>query len=163
MHLGCGWVRRANCTAAALRRRLSSLSISLSLLMTCQTDRRWGAGNLRRFRNLINHLAQPALSAKGPRPLRTGAKRALVLVPVPVRTAWIMIVMYDARLIRNIWARKGVLVRVRGVEFMWRPFACNELLHHSFGRPGSSSCSWLLGQDSWLLAAAAVLTGGWRH
>jgi hypothetical protein len=35
----------------------------------------------------------------------------------------------DVRLIRNIWARKGVLERVRGVKFMWGLFACNELLH----------------------------------
>jgi hypothetical protein len=47
----------------------------------------------------------------------------------------------DVRLIRNIWARKGVLERVRGVEFMWGLFACNELLHRRFGRPGSPSCS----------------------
>jgi hypothetical protein len=34
----------------------------------------------------------------------------------------------DVRLIRNSWARKGVLERVRGVKFMWGLFACNELL-----------------------------------
>jgi hypothetical protein len=28
------------------------------------------------------------------------------------------------RLIRNIWARKGVLERVCGVKFMWGLFAC---------------------------------------
>jgi hypothetical protein len=38
----------------------------------------------------------------------------------------------DVRLIRNIWARKGVLERVRGVKFMWGLFACNELLHRRF-------------------------------
>jgi hypothetical protein len=47
----------------------------------------------------------------------------------------------DVRLIRNIWARKGVLERVRGVKFMWGLFACNELLHRRFGRLDSSSCS----------------------
>jgi hypothetical protein len=39
----------------------------------------------------------------------------------------------DVRLIRNIWARKGVL------KFMWGVFACNELLHRRFGRLGSLS------------------------
>jgi hypothetical protein len=53
----------------------------------------------------------------------------------------------DVRLIRNIWARKGVLERVRGVEFMWGLFACNELLHRRFGRLGSSSCSCCTGTD----------------
>jgi hypothetical protein len=47
----------------------------------------------------------------------------------------------DVRLIRNIWARKWVLERVRGVKFMWGLFACNELLHRRFGRLGSPSCS----------------------
>jgi hypothetical protein len=47
----------------------------------------------------------------------------------------------DVRPIRNIWARKGVLERVRGVKFMWGIFACNELLHRRFGRLDSSSCS----------------------
>jgi hypothetical protein len=28
------------------------------------------------------------------------------------------------RLIQNIWARKGVIERVRGVKFMWGLFAC---------------------------------------
>jgi hypothetical protein len=47
----------------------------------------------------------------------------------------------DVRLIRNIWPRKGVLERVRGVKFMWGLFACNELLHRRFGSLDSSSCS----------------------
>jgi hypothetical protein len=34
----------------------------------------------------------------------------------------------DVRLIRNIWARKGVLERVRGVKFMWGLFAKNQEL-----------------------------------
>jgi hypothetical protein len=47
MHLetesrGCGWKRRANCTAAALRRRLSSLSLSFNDV----PDRLTGAGAL---------------------------------------------------------------------------------------------------------------------
>jgi hypothetical protein len=50
----------------------------------------------------------------------------------------------DVWLIRNIWARKGVLERVRGVKFMWGLFACNQLLHRRFGRLDSSSCSCLL-------------------
>jgi hypothetical protein len=53
----------------------------------------------------------------------------------------------DVRLIRNIWARKGVLERVRGVKFMWGLFACNELLHRRFGRLDSSSCSCCTGTD----------------
>jgi hypothetical protein len=54
----------------------------------------------------------------------------------------------DVRLIRNIWARKGVLERVRGVKFMcWGLFAYNELLHRRFGRPDSSSCSCCTGTD----------------
>jgi hypothetical protein len=53
----------------------------------------------------------------------------------------------DVRLIRNIWARKGVLERVRGVKFVWGLFACNELLHRRFGRLDSSSCSCCTGTD----------------
>ena len=53
----------------------------------------------------------------------------------------------DVRLIRNIWARKGVLERVRGVKFMWGLFACNELLHRRFGRLDSPSCSCCTGTD----------------
>ena len=53
----------------------------------------------------------------------------------------------DVRLIRNIWARKGVLERVRGVKFMWGLFARNELLHRRFGRLDSSSCSCCTGTD----------------
>ena len=34
-----------------------------------------------------------------------------------------------------------VLERVRGVEFMWGLFACNELLHRRFGRP--EAWAWL--------------------
>jgi hypothetical protein len=45
----------------------------------------------------------------------------------------------DVRLIRNIWARKGGLERVRGVKFMW--------LHRRFGRPDSSSSSCCTGTD----------------
>jgi hypothetical protein len=47
----------------------------------------------------------------------------------------------DVRLIRNVWARKGVMERVRGVKYMWRLFACNELLHRRFGMLESASCS----------------------
>jgi hypothetical protein len=53
----------------------------------------------------------------------------------------------DVRLIRNIWARKGALGRVRGVKFMWGLFACNKLLHRHFGRLGSPSCSCCSGAD----------------
>jgi hypothetical protein len=35
----------------------------------------------------------------------------------------------DVRLIRNVWARKGALERVRRVKYMRGLFACNELLH----------------------------------
>ena len=47
----------------------------------------------------------------------------------------------DVRLIRNVWARKGVMERVRGVKYMWGLFACNELLHRRFGMLESDSCS----------------------
>jgi hypothetical protein len=47
----------------------------------------------------------------------------------------------DVRLIRNVWARKGVMERVRGVKYMWGLFACNELLHRRFGMLESASCS----------------------
>jgi hypothetical protein len=53
----------------------------------------------------------------------------------------------DVRLIRNIWARKGVLERVCGVKFMCGIFACNELPHRRFGRLDSSSCSCCTGTD----------------
>jgi hypothetical protein len=32
----------------------------------------------------------------------------------------------DVRLIWNVWARKGVMERARGVKYMWGLFACNE-------------------------------------
>jgi hypothetical protein len=53
----------------------------------------------------------------------------------------------DVRLIRNIWAHKGVLERARGVKFMWGLFACNELLHRRFGRLDSPSCFCCSGAD----------------
>jgi hypothetical protein len=56
----------------------------------------------------------------------------------------------DVRLIRNSWARKGVLERVRGVKFMWGLFACNELLHRRFGRLDSAPCSYCSGADETL-------------
>jgi hypothetical protein len=53
----------------------------------------------------------------------------------------------DVRVIRNSWARKGVLERVRCVKFMWGLFACNELLHRRFGRLDSAPCSCCSGTD----------------
>jgi hypothetical protein len=50
----------------------------------------------------------------------------------------------DVRIIRNSWARKGLLERVCGVKFMWGQFACNELLHRRFGRLDSVSTVLLL-------------------
>jgi hypothetical protein len=47
----------------------------------------------------------------------------------------------DVRLIRNVWARIGVMERVRGAKYMWGLFACNELLHRRFGMLESDSCS----------------------
>jgi hypothetical protein len=47
----------------------------------------------------------------------------------------------DVQLIRNVWARKGVLERVRGVKYMLGLFACNELLRQRFGMLDSASCS----------------------
>jgi hypothetical protein len=40
-----------------------------------------------------------------------------------------------------------VLERVRGVQFVWGLFACNELLHRRFSKLDSSSCSCCTGTD----------------
>ena len=48
----------------------------------------------------------------------------------------------DVRLIRNVWARKGVMERVRGVKYIYVGLVClYALLHRRFGMLESDSCS----------------------